>query len=303
MPARSLELKASILINNYNYGRYLRQCIDSACAQSYENLEVVVVDDGSTDDSGEIIKSYGDRIVPLFKQNGGQASCFNAGFESSCGDIIFFLDSDDVFHTEKIATIMKIYRSPDVQWCFDVADRSKVPEISIPISDGAVELYDWRASIAKGTIPYVPASTSGLSFRRSLLTKVLPMPTASGITLSDNYLKFTGTALGAGAVCTVPLTYQRVHDSNRYTQSCQIGVRQAEIMMETGEQLIRHFPFLSAIAIKLVSMAIAEHVAQNLAHVSVLVSHWGRSRFTLLQKVKITALSVVKGVKIRLGRS
>ncbi len=70
----------SILINNYNYGRFLSKAIDSALNQEYQNIEVIVVDDGSTDDSRKIIESYGERIKPVLKENGGQASAFNAGF-------------------------------------------------------------------------------------------------------------------------------------------------------------------------------------------------------------------------------
>src|SRR2546428_10583836 len=87
---------ASIIINNYNYRRFLREAVDSALNQTYRNTEVIVVDDGSTDGSPEIIASYGDRIIPVLKQNGGQNSALNAGFSSSRGDVILFLDSDDV---------------------------------------------------------------------------------------------------------------------------------------------------------------------------------------------------------------
>jgi glycosyltransferase involved in cell wall biosynthesis len=65
---------ASILINNYNYGRFLGQAIDSALSQDYVSKEILVVDDGPTDNSREIIFSYGDRIIPISKENGGQAS-------------------------------------------------------------------------------------------------------------------------------------------------------------------------------------------------------------------------------------
>ncbi len=73
------ELLVTILINNYNYGRFLRQAIDSALDQTYTNIEVLVVDDGSTDESRSVIYSYGDRVRAVFKENGGQASTFNAG--------------------------------------------------------------------------------------------------------------------------------------------------------------------------------------------------------------------------------
>src|ERR1700722_5704461 len=64
----------SIVVTNYNYGRYLGASIDSALGQRYPNVEVIVVDDGSTDGSREIIESYGGRIVPVIKANGGHRS-------------------------------------------------------------------------------------------------------------------------------------------------------------------------------------------------------------------------------------
>ena len=70
----------SIVIPNYNYGQYLRFAIDSALAQTYSPVEVIVVDDGSTDDSREVIESYGERIGPIIKANGGHGSALNAGY-------------------------------------------------------------------------------------------------------------------------------------------------------------------------------------------------------------------------------
>src|SRR5438128_10130757 len=87
---------ATIIVNNYNYGRFLPEAIDSALNQTYRNTEVLVVDDGSTDGSPEIIASYGDRFVPVLKQNGGQNSALNAGLSQSLGDVILFRDSDAV---------------------------------------------------------------------------------------------------------------------------------------------------------------------------------------------------------------
>lgn len=72
-------MNLSVLINNFNYGKYLRPCIDSVLSQVYPDFEVIVVDDGSTDDSREILASYGERILTVLKENGGQASSFNAG--------------------------------------------------------------------------------------------------------------------------------------------------------------------------------------------------------------------------------
>jgi glycosyltransferase involved in cell wall biosynthesis len=107
MPNRSV----SIVIDNYNYARFLRQAIDSALAQAYRPLEVVVVDDGSTDDSAEIMRSYGDKICAVFKENGGQGSAFNAGFARSTGEIVALLDADDYLKPGAIEQLAAAYPS------------------------------------------------------------------------------------------------------------------------------------------------------------------------------------------------
>jgi glycosyltransferase involved in cell wall biosynthesis len=290
-------LKASILINSYNYGKYLRHCIDSALLQTYPDTQVIVVDDGSNDDSAAIIDSYGPAIVPIFKSNGGQASCFNAGFARSDGDIIFFLDADDEFHPHKISILVEVYRDLTVQWCFDRADPSAIPDASRFNPKRDVALCDCRKLIAKNRIPDLPAPTSGLSFRRALLSKVLPMPTAPGITLSDNYLKFAAASLGIGAICRAPLTYQRIHGNNRYTFSQERRQRQTEIGMETGVQLAKAFPDLSGVAIKLAAHALAETAARRPAGYWPGLRRCFREPFTYAQKTSIAARSIMLIVK------
>src|SRR5215469_1766841 len=78
---------ASIVISSYNYGRFLPDAIDSALGQTYSRTEVIVVDDGSADHSREVIAGYGERVLPLWKDNGGQASALNAGYRASKGEV------------------------------------------------------------------------------------------------------------------------------------------------------------------------------------------------------------------------
>ena len=102
-----MTLKVSIIINNYNYAQYLPSCIESAVAQTYGNTEVIVADDGSTDNSRAIIESYGSSVIPTFKLNGGQASALNAGYKKSSGDLVIFLDSDDILWPSCVSEVIR----------------------------------------------------------------------------------------------------------------------------------------------------------------------------------------------------
>ena len=88
----------SIIIPVFNAEKYLRQCLDSILAQTYTNYEVVIINDGSTDKSGDIIDDYGkydDKIHPYHRNNGGVSSARNFGLDKAKGDWIIFVDSDD----------------------------------------------------------------------------------------------------------------------------------------------------------------------------------------------------------------
>ena len=94
-------MKFSIVIPNYNKGQYIAETIDSVLAQDYEDFEVIIVDDSSTDNSWEIISAYNDRYNKIraykpFEQNKGGSACRNYGWQQASGDLIMFLDSDDL---------------------------------------------------------------------------------------------------------------------------------------------------------------------------------------------------------------
>lgn len=93
-----MEYLISIIVPVYNIGPYISRCMDSILAQTYKNIEIIVVDDGSTDESGEIIDQYAkkhSRIVPIHKVNGGVSSARLAGIEKATGEYIGFVDGDD----------------------------------------------------------------------------------------------------------------------------------------------------------------------------------------------------------------
>ena len=99
----------SVLINNYNYGRFVGRAIDSALGQQAVDVEIVVVDDGSSDQSPAILEAYGDRVKVLFQKNRGQAAAINTAVHSSSGEILCFLDADDWWAPTKLSAIAKAF--------------------------------------------------------------------------------------------------------------------------------------------------------------------------------------------------
>src|SRR5271170_5646108 len=95
----------TVLIIAYNYGRFVEEAIDSVLAQDFplDNVEIIVVDDGSTDDTAERVGKYGSKIQYFHKSNGGQASALNLGFAKARGEIVVLLDADDLFLPGKLA--------------------------------------------------------------------------------------------------------------------------------------------------------------------------------------------------------
>jgi len=169
----------SVIIDNYNYGRFLRTAVDSALTQTYDHVEVIVVDDGSTDDSREIIASYGSRIIPVLKPNGGQASAFDAGLQISCGSIICFLDADDALFPTVIEEVVRCFRAvPDlvkVHWpllgidAYGEETGVITPRDELPRGD----LRDFIVEQGPGNQLWTP--TSGNAFARWFIEKIFPI--------------------------------------------------------------------------------------------------------------------------------
>lgn len=259
---------ASIIITNYNYGKFLQEAIDSALNQTYLNTEVIVVDDGSTDNSRDIIQSYGERIIPILKQNGGQASAFNTGFALSRGDIICFLDSDDIFMTEKVAEIVEIFTThSDIGWCYhilqivDHKNKTLAESKNLWLPCGSHKLLthgidDWssecdlRAQIEKGTVNNLLCCppTSGLCFRRSLLQQILPMPESDNVSISDNYIKFTAVGLSKGFTSSSKLAAQRIHDDNAFSFNQNQQKLLARINILTAYWMRKQYPSIKKFA-------------------------------------------------------
>lgn len=104
----------SVIIPNYNYASYVGEAIDSVLAQEYPNIEIIVVDDGSSDDSRAVIESYGERAKGIFQQNQGVSATRNNGVASCNGEFIAFLDADDAWMPTKLSRQMERFADANV---------------------------------------------------------------------------------------------------------------------------------------------------------------------------------------------
>jgi len=208
--------RVSIIISNYNYERYVTAAVDSALAQTVPDCEVIVVDDGSTDGSRAVLERYRNdpRVKLILQENGGQAVAMNVGFTASRGDVVIFLDSDDVLHPNAVETVLRHWRPglSRCQYALEIIDGSDrrlgLHPCAQAMEDGDVH---WKLVVG-GYYRFMP--TSGNAFARAALTPIFPIPEVEWRLCSDTYLVSMSTAYGEVRNIDEPLGCYRVHGSN-----------------------------------------------------------------------------------------
>jgi glycosyltransferase involved in cell wall biosynthesis len=194
--------RVSIVIINYNYARFLPRSIQSALDQPREHVEVLVVDDRSTDNSREIIGSYSSVIQVLPESNCGHGASMNAGFRRSTGDLVLFLDSDDYLYPHAVESLLH-NSAPNVaqyQFKLDLVDEEGNVLGPYPmltrLEDGDVT----DAVLRSGR--YGTTVTSGLAFSREALGAMLPLDESAFRMGGDGFLATVAPLYGR--VKTVP---------------------------------------------------------------------------------------------------
>ena len=212
----------SIVIANYNYGHFLRQAIESALTQDWDRLEVIVVDDGSTDNSADVIHSFGEKITAIFKKNGGQRDANNVGFARSTGDVVIFLDADDVLMPGALRAIASVWRTglSKVQVLMERVDaqgrrihnalpkvRNVIPKIPPGLSSEAIRHWAYETS------EYPTPPGSGNAYARSFLERIFPLD-ASYDSFTDSTCIAMAPYLGDVETIAAPLVLYRMHGAN-----------------------------------------------------------------------------------------
>jgi glycosyltransferase involved in cell wall biosynthesis len=207
----------TVLIDTYNYGRFLEEAIDSVLQQDFpeERREILVVDDGSTDDTAERVKKYGARIKYLNKPNGGQASAFNVGFQHARGEIVAMLDGDDYWLPGKLRRVVdELQANPDAAMLYH-PHLDLWMEMAPRESPKFVGLSGFLPGDKAKLLRFVPYPTSCLAFRRQLIERLLPIPEALRLQ-ADGYLSLLAVLLAPVVSVAEPLAVYRRHGRNLY---------------------------------------------------------------------------------------
>jgi GT2 family glycosyltransferase len=241
------------LVDTYNHEEYIEQALVSVLEQGLPpaELEIVVVDDGSTDGTARVIEKFVPRVKHLRKKNGGQASAFNAGFAESRGEIVALLDGDDWWAKGKLEAVANAFGgNPEVAavshgyYRFDektkrtaVCGPAKGLRLSLGTPQGAGEALRGWAFL----------QPSALSVRRKVLEAVVPIPEVL-VFSADTAITVAAMAMGA-LVLPQPLSYYRFHGSNLWAVDAgdeERLRRKSEIREQMYEVL---YPLLSRLGV------------------------------------------------------
>ncbi len=214
-------MRTTCLINNYNYGRFVADAIYSALRQSVAFDEIIVVDDGSTDNSVEIITQHfghHEKVKLLRKENGGQLSCFNEGLAAAGGDVIFFLDADDLYQEGYLERALDVYAgNSDCDFLF--CAYQEFGEV-----DNIVRKYPVDRSFGRTVLltyclkKWIGSPTSALSIKTAALNRILPCPYLQDWrTRADDCLVYGAGLVGAKKYYLAePCVRYRIHGNNHW---------------------------------------------------------------------------------------
>ena len=204
--------KVSVLVNNYNYGRFVGRALASAVAQHDSRTEIIVVDDGSDDESRDVLQAYGQRARIIYQSNHGQAGAINAGVRASRGEFICFLDADDWWAPGKVSAIAAAFEAdPRVLLVYH--------RLQPMLSDGTAVLKPLPQTLCSGDLSHrlVKSAgwwpfplTSAIAVRRSAWEEAGEIPEMFRIS-ADAWLVGIYPFLGRVAALPESLGFYRIH--------------------------------------------------------------------------------------------
>jgi len=257
-------MRTSVIITNYNYADYVCEAIESALDQTQTPDEIIVVDDGSTDDSVTRIEAAysGNPTVKLIqKKNGGHITAFNTGVEQATGDILFFLDADDYYSKEHIEKCLKTFsKNPRTEFLFSAYQYT---------GDKTGNVFRFNKSGSKGFSPisiyfaryWAGGQTSTLAIRRSLAERIFPYPESWALLTRGHGevgLVYGASILGAQKYYLREATvHYRVHGKNDTLNALRSNTICYEVELLTSK-VTEHYWKKSGLSKEILTKALSE---------------------------------------------
>jgi len=255
-----LQPKISVIIPIYNTEKYLSQCIESIQKQTYSNMEIILVNDGSSDTSIDICNQYkkrDKRIILINKQNGGVASARNVGLDYATGDFIGFVDSDDYIAPEMYKKLLEaaIKLNADIVECgyIDV-DNNKMPQIQ----------HHLKATILRGNYEcshtyLLHENTTNFSWNKLFGKKIFSELRFPHFAYSEDYVVNTK----AFYECTLKVTIAGCYYFYRHNEegACNASFKESKLdMLEAGKSVLDFHSARFSDLCPLVMIYILEHI-------------------------------------------
>jgi glycosyltransferase involved in cell wall biosynthesis len=211
---------ATVLIDTYNHAGFIAQAIESVLQQDVpgDSMEILVVDDGSTDGATDVVRKFAPRVRLISKVNGGQASAFNAGIPEARGEIVAFLDGDDWWAAGKLRKVLAAFGDDRqvglvghgfTEMHLAGGQRTEVPRARMHFRVTSAETAR-QFRMVRGFL-----GTSRMAYRRELLQQIGAVPEALRFE-ADEYLFTVGALLADVVILPESLTFYRLHDRNLF---------------------------------------------------------------------------------------
>jgi len=251
----------TVLLDTYNQEAFIEKAITSVLQQDFpaSETEILVVDDGSTDRTPDIVEKFAPRVRLLRKRNGGQASAFNAGIPEAQGEIVAFLDGDDWWAKNKLSAVARVFEvEPAVglvghgvtQVSSDNGHRTEIPrEVSRFRIRSAAQAKTFR--MQRGFF-----GTSRMAYRREILHEIGPVPETLRFE-ADEYVFTLAALLTDVMILNQPLTFYRLHDGNLF----QIAGRDVD-KIQNKQRILE--ALVDALELKMRAIGVSEDIAGTL---------------------------------------
>ena len=229
----------SILINNYNYGRYLGAAVHSACTQTYAPHEVIVVDDGSTDDSLQVLKKF-PHVQVLAQSNSGQGVAIQNGIKAASGDVICLLDADDFWEAGKLEALTDCLPILPSDWTFlrhNLRVIRTSQQTELPVETPGIGRYATRSKLPAADVlaERWNAPTSAICAPRDALLEVTKRYPLHRFRISADAVLYTFLPqFGSSVSLAETLGFYRVHGRNAFfgKQSAEQAIAQVHLELD-----------------------------------------------------------------------